>query len=1455
VRWLRIARRILTWVLVVCLLLALGLFTLLHTPWFKHFARDFAVKQSRNILNGELAIGRMDGNFLSGVVLDDVVLRQGNTTPLRMKHVVVHYSIRQLVRGQAIEIASLDISGLTLAVQRLPSGGLNVGSLLKARPKGRGPRRPIFIRVIRLDGADLTFADPWGPSWMQLPRRVTNLVATLGFESREGRTAFPIQSLRADASQPEFRVRSFAGTVAFEPGGWSVTAGNLQSGKSSIRFDVSFKSSGYDVVANAETFDFPEMSRLVPGLKSMDIPARVVLTMHGPQTALRTALDARSPAGDVASNLVIDSTVPGWKGKGHATLARFDISQWLPTDTRSNITGAADFDLLFGIGRHFPRGTFTFAGPRAVYAGYEATNVRTAGTLVVDRVLVSSAAGIAYGSPFTASGWIDIPSPYGFHLVGEARSMDLRQLPADVPVPHMRSNLSFSYDATGRFERPFLAGSAVFNDSTFLDARVFAGARGTIDTSGDLVTYSAIGNAANLDLNQIGHAFELETLRDPRYGGQVDGAFDLTGSGSTLEALTIDVKGHHVNAALFGGRFADAELDLHIRNDSLQGSGVGVFEQIDAARITGTERARGTLNGRFDLGGAIPGLFDTGFNVDTAVLRGTVSFTDSSVAGFAIQNAVLAGALDTGLATLTTADVTTSAGHGTGKGTVPLSRGSADFSYHLDLTDASQLADVLGAPVQGSGSVDGRAIGPLEDMRVEGKFNAVNVGAAGVSALTASGDYRASGNITTPAEMEFGGKLSATFVSALGWNLGAVTAGGSYARQQLTGEVEAKLPDARVARVSGQMIVHTDHHELHPRSLQIELGKQRWSLDSAAGSPVVAWSATTVSGSDLVFDAGPGTTGRIAISGQIGRASPNGTLSVKVQDVALEDLPPLVPVVAGYRGRLTGTATMSGTLAAPDVAADFKIVNGGVRAFSFESLAGSGTIDNGSIKGEVRLDHRAGVWLTARGTVPMDLFSAAGSKKPVDLAIRSSSIDLGLVEGLTSTVRNVAGTLQLDLTANGPANEPRFSGFVDVQGALFEVPSTGVRYRNGNMHLSLAPEALTLERFHLEDSRGNPVEVTGRAAAQAFRIGDLGFELSATRFDVLHNGLGDVALNGVITVKGTLAAPEVTGDLSLHRATLDADQVLLAAQRPYGVSARASAEDILAAAPNAAIPPVPKLPAFPGVSTMWDNLTMRLRLIATNNLVVHGENMRLSREAVAGVGDINVTFGGDLAIRKAPHDRPEVTGVLQTVRGSYAYQGRRFTIERDGTLRFIGPNSWDPSISITANRTVSGVLVRAVLRGQVSAPELELTSSPPLDVDDILSLLIFNQPVNELAVAQRNELALQAATLASGFVVSPAVSAVGEALGLAFLELEPTGTLGTTSFRLSAGREIWKGLFVTYAREFSAEPYNEFLAEYELTRYLRIRANASDVSGIRSRTQLYRRIERAGIDLIFFFSY
>src|SRR4030095_11617571 len=181
------------------------------------------------------------------------------------------------------------------------------------------------------------------------------------------------------------------------------------------------------------------------------------------------------------------------------------------------------------------------------------------------------------------------------------------------------------------------------------------------------------------------------------------------------------------------------------------------------------------------------------------------------------------------------------------------------------------------------------------------------------------------------------------------------------------------------------------------------------------------------------------------------------------------------------------------------------------------------------ITGEVRLDQGPGLWLTARGSVPIDLFSGTASTKPVDVAIRSSTVDLALLEGLPTAGRNVTGTIEIDVSVKGRADDPVLNGFTNLQNVAFEAPATGARYRNGTAHLTFGPQAINMERFPLEDSRGNPLELTGTAGTSELRLGNRGFEVSATQFEVLHNQLGTLALNGVFTITGTLAAPSVSG--------------------------------------------------------------------------------------------------------------------------------------------------------------------------------------------------------------------------------------------------------------------------------------------------------------------------------------
>ena len=129
------------------------------------------------------------------------------------------------------------------------------------------------------------------------------------------------------------------------------------------------------------------------------------------------------------------------------------------------------------------------------------------------------------------------------------------------------------------------------------------------------MTYSADGMVSGLDLRQIGVAFELETLRHSHYAGTVSGGFNLTGVGSTLDDLTIDVKGTRVNAAMFGGGFADTALDLQVRNDSLSGSGAGRFERIDPGAMGPTRPAFSTAG---SIHGTMPGCSATGFALTSA---------------------------------------------------------------------------------------------------------------------------------------------------------------------------------------------------------------------------------------------------------------------------------------------------------------------------------------------------------------------------------------------------------------------------------------------------------------------------------------------------------------------------------------------------------------------------------------------------------------------------------------------------------------------------------------------------------------------------------------------------------------------------------------------------------------------------------------------------------------------
>jgi autotransporter translocation and assembly factor TamB len=267
----------------------------------------------------------------------------------------------------------------------------------------------------------------------------------------------------------------------------------------------------------------------------------------------------------------------------------------------------------------------------------------------------------------------------------------------------------------------------------------------------------------------------------------------------------------------------------------------------------------------------------------------------------------------------------------------------------------------------------------------------------------------------------------------------------------------------------------------------------------------------------------------------------------------------------------------------------------------------------------------------------------------------------------------------------------------------------------------------------------------------------------------------------------------------------------------------------------------------------WRRLALDFTLHVPNTLRVSGTNVQVSPGTPVGIGDINLRVGGDLFFYKGSGGPLWLSGSLDDVSGTYAFQGRRFTVDESASsINFHG--DLNPDVYVGVTREIAGVNARVSIAGPLDQPELNLSSTPPLDATDILSLIVFNTTPNQLSAAQQQELVVRAGTLAAGFLATPIVTAIQQEIGLEILDIEPSTDIGNTGPRVTVGQEVLPGLVAQFSRQFGQEPYDEATLEYYLSRILRLRATFSDAQSLVAYSP-FRRVERAGIDLLFFFSF
>jgi autotransporter translocation and assembly factor TamB len=984
-----------------------------------------------------------------------------------------------------------------------------------------------------------------------------------------------------------------------------------------------------------------------------------------------------------------------------------------------------------------------------------------------------------------------------------------------------------------------------FQPSTVAGATIAAGSTAGVTVNGSDIAYRADATVAGLDLERLGREFNVPALATERYRSSINGHVAASGRGTTPAALDVTASGTLTDSSILGGTIPQLAFDASVARDTAHVKANGSFAGLDPAVATGKPEVKGHVAGTLDIDATVAHLSD-GVTPESVQADGTVTLQPSTIGGLEITRASLGGAYHDSTGEIRTLDITGRDINVQASGTLALNdTGHSNLKLHADSSNLEQIGKLVDLPFTGIGKVDATVTGNKRELKATGNLVGDGLKYGENGALAASSTFTASVPELTFADATVTADTHATFVSIGGQDINELDAKTTYRQKQLDFDATAKQPQ-RSAGATGSLVLHPDHQEVHLQRLGLQTQGQTWQL--AQGSQAtINYAQDAIAVRSLTLANG---VQQIAADGTFGRSGDALKLTLTNVDVANVDAILLRP--AQLTGTLNASATVTGTTDAPDVKGEFTIARGGFREYHYDTFGGTVNYAGSGLTLDTTLQQNPTTYLTAKGYVPTALFKggvaadraaahgapiAAGDR--IDLHIESTPIDLGLLQGFTTALTRVSGTLQAKIDVAGSAADPHPTGVVSLDKAAFTVEPTGVAYSNLQGKIDLQPDKVHIDHISVLDNHQSALSITGDIAVHELQIGGVELFVTSNDFKIVDNKLGNVRVNSNLEIGGELRAPKIAGDFGISTGQVNLDEILaLTTDSAYATQQT----EYVAKPANEAAPQSP-----------LDALTADVRVTVPDDLVVKASDLRTPGAPVS-LGALNLTLGGDLRATKAAGQAFALVGTVNTVRGTYDFQGRRFEILRDGTVRFDGEplNETNPILDLKTRRLIQGVEARVDVRGTMKQPDIVLSSTPPLEQADILALIVFNQPINSLGEGQQISLVQRAQQMATGTLTSALASSIENALGLDTFEINTAPESGGTA-SLTIGQQVGQNLYVKVEQGIGGQSGTNFILEYELTRWLRLRTNM--LQGSSTQQQLFQRAQGSGADLLFFFSY
>lgn len=1497
-----VARRLLQAVLVVVTLsigAAVAAVIITQTAWFRNWLRGYIVQEANQYLNGELQVGRLNGNLFYGVQLEQLGITQDGETVVSVQDVGVRYNVFQLI-SKGLSIDEIRLTGPVITLRK-EGDTWNLARLIKDQAEEadrEGPASPFSVDAIGISGASIVIDDgaaatPVGTTGqtgtsdsgtprtpeqaaakaaLSLPSRIEQLDARLSFKYEPVRYSIDIDHVSFRTDDPALALHSLSGGIAVFDDAVHAEKLAIRTAESSVAIEGAVQDyltkPRFNISVSSDKLSLPEIARLVPALRDVHLQPAFEIDLDGPLDHLGVTMNVRSEAGQISGELVADVEEPDQAIQGDVALRHLDIAAFLPEQSATDLTAILKADIqgpaLSDV--NALTGTLSLQADRLEASGYAANRVKVDVELDHTTARLNAAAG-AYGANLQANGTATLPGDdkaVTYDIRGAVRRVDLRNLPPALGAPKARTDFNVRYRVNGTevIDTPAARKADVdvtFETSTVPGASLAEGGTAHVTARGADLAYTVDASVRDVDLVELGTAFDVPALQDEQYRSHLNLRVKADGRGTSLATLDARAEGELTDATIMGGQVPQLSFTATVARDEARVTASGQFAGFNPAALSKNDKLAGEVAGDVTVDATVSAL-SAGVTADSVAGDVQLNLAPSTVGGVALTSAYIDASYrdltaDVRSLNVIGRDITASA-----SGTLALNdEGQSNLTVHVDSPRLQELGKLFDVPVEGIAKVDATITGNRSELQAAGTLTGNGLKYEENGALALNSTFTARIPDLDAARAAVQADTSGTFITVAGQNVNLLTAKTTYDNKQLTFEATAKQPD-RDLSAGGTVSLEPEQQELRLTSLGLQSRGVQLTLAPGADA-TVKYGGEAIAVDDLRLVSG---TAELAVSGAFGR--PDDALNVTVTNLDLAVVDALLLREPQLSGRFDATSTISGTKESPKVDGQFSVSGGGFRQFRYDSLGGTIQYEPAGVTVDARLDQNASQWLTAKGFVPAALFQTSNTastsstsstpatpdgtapattpvtdpQAQIDLTVDSSPIDLGVVQGFTTALTDVKGTAEAHIHISGTADQPEPDGQITIRDGALKVAPTGGDYRNIAATVRLQPDRIRIEQLTVLDRRNSALSLTGDVALDEKRVSGVQLYVNADDFRVIDNELGDLRIQTSLEVAGDVKTPRVTGYLGINSGNINLDSIIAAVgTSPYPTAATAGTDET-----------TPNEDAATS-SGPYGAATVDVSLSIPDALVIKGDNLQ-PPGAPIGLGSIIVTLGGDVRATKQPGETLRLVGNINTIRGNYDFQGRRFEILRDGAIRLVGDDELNPTLDLKTRRIIQGVEARVNIKGTLQKPEIELSSTPPLEQADILALIVFNQPLNQLGEGQQTSLAARAQAIATGAVAGQLAQSIGNALNLDTFEIEVAPENGGGP-QVTLGQQVGERLFVRVQQGIGDQSTTNFVLEYELAQWLRLQTNV--IQGNSTQQSLFRRNQGSGADLIFFFSY